>query len=246
MNTRESPPLFHLCFHRELPAGRRYSVYPGNAPAGHSSPQILDFFPDEYRVDFLHPHTPFTAHLQENEGSLKKILSTTMKAECPEKISFPFSFSGPAPERERPEKHIRVFTDGSLSPAGNGGWAGLYISRDGTITEQAGHEPCSSSNRMELMAVVKLLEKIPDSPDTVVVYTDSYYVIRGVRMWLRNWINNGFITALSRPVKNQDLWKKIHALIQKREILFSWVPSSSQDPFHTWCDTRAREASLEA
>jgi len=115
----------------------------------------------------------------------------------------------------------------------------------GRIVEKTGRESFCSSNRSELLAVVRALDAI-ESDGPAVIHTDSRYVIRGAEVWLANWEQNGFFTAQNRPVKNRDLWESISAIKKKRELHFTWIPSSSGEPLHRRCDFLAREMSLSS
>ncbi len=242
MNSKEQIPLFYLRFLRSIQDGRRYSVHEKDDSKGNPLPQNLDYFPFENQIDFLEPYSNQYPTLKENESRLKKILATSMRIDDPEKINIPFSFNTISRRLDYPQNAIRIYTDGSLSPAGTGGWAGIKILPGERIIENSGIEKDSSSNRMELFAVVKLLESIDDG-DCAIVHTDSRYVIKGVEEWLANWEMNGYMTAMNRPAKNSDVWRRLSSLIKTRDIYFKWIQSRSGNPYHDRCDQLARTMS---
>ena len=41
---------------------------------------------------------------------------------------------------------------------------------------------------------------------TLVIATDSEYVVEGATNWIRGWIRRGWTTRAGVPVKNRDLW----------------------------------------
>ena len=49
----------------------------------------------------------------------------------------------------------------------------------------------------------------------VILYTDSQYVMDGIREWLPNWKKRGWKTAARKPVKNQDLWQALDAAAER-------------------------------
>src|SRR2546430_13653703 len=69
----------------------------------------------------------------------------------------------------------------------------------------------TTNNRMELTAVIRALEALK-RPVRARVYTDSEYVRRGITEWLTEWKSRGRRTAARKPVKNQDLWERLHEL----------------------------------
>ena len=72
--------------------------------------------------------------------------------------------------------------------------------------------------------------------------TDSQYVRQGILEWLRNWIRRGWKTAGGDPVKNRDLWERLHAATQRHTIEWRWVKGHSGDPDNERVDLLAREA----
>jgi len=115
---------------------------------------------------------------------------------------------------------INYYTDGAFSyKTEMGGWAFVCVENDNVIDEVSGYEPYSTNNRMELTALLGVLEQINDYiPGTFEfnIYTDSAYIERAFNEgWFKNWMRNGWRTADKQEVKNQDLWKRIVALYIK-------------------------------
>ena len=119
-------------------------------------------------------------------------------------------------------KSIEIHTDGAcLGNPGPGGWAALL--RHGTVErELAGGESPTTNNRMELLAAIMALEALKQ-PCRVVLSTDSQYVQKGIAEWLPNWVRRGWKTAGGTPVKNQDLWQRLHAAAAPHRIEWKWV-----------------------
>ena len=76
-------------------------------------------------------------------------------------------------------------------------------------------EPDMQGERLELLAVVRGLEALPE-PSRVTLVTPSRYVNRGISNGLPEWRQNGWEWehfGQMVPVKNRDLWQRIdHAL----------------------------------
>ncbi len=135
---------------------------------------------------------------------------------------------------------IEVYTDGACSGnPGPGGW-GAVIKNDGEVNELQGGDPQTTNNRMELMAVIKSLEFIK-SNDEILITTDSEYVKNGITKWIFNWLKNNWKTSAKTPVKNQDLWKELHALTIDKNIKWFWIKGHSGHIENERCDYLARQ-----
>jgi ribonuclease HI len=119
-------------------------------------------------------------------------------------------------------KSVEIHTDGAcLGNPGPGGWAAL-LRHNGRERELAGGEAQTTNNRMELLAAIMALEALK-APCEVVLSTDSQYVQKGIGEWLPNWIRRGWKTAGGDPVKNQDLWQRLHAAAKPHKVQWKWV-----------------------
>jgi len=117
---------------------------------------------------------------------------------------------------------ITIYTDGACrGNPGPGGW-GALLKYGEKEKEIFGGEKMTTNNRMELLATIKGLESLKRS-SRINMVTDSKYVLRGITEWLPNWKRRGWITASKKPVKNDDLWKRLDALVQSHEIEWKWV-----------------------
>ncbi len=121
---------------------------------------------------------------------------------------------------------VELFTDGAcLGNPGPGGWAALL--RCGTHeSELVGGAPDTTNNRMELMAAIAGLEAL-NRPCSVLLTTDSRYVMDGVRSWMPAWKRNGWRTAARKPVKNIDLWQRLDAALAPHQVEWRWVRGHS-------------------
>ncbi len=138
---------------------------------------------------------------------------------------------------------VHLFTDGACSGnPGPGGWAFiLRHAASGKEMEQSGAEPTTTNNRMELLAVIKGLEALK-RPCEVELFTDSVYVGKGVSEWMPNWKRNGWRRKEGgqfKPVKNDELWRRLDALLQSHRVKFTHVAGHSGHPENERCDQLA-------
>ena len=66
--------------------------------------------------------------------------------------------------------------------------------------------------------------------DSVVIYTDSEYMINSITKWAHSWIKNNWQTKNKKPVQNKDLILKIYNLHKKHNIYFKHVKAHQSMP----------------
>lgn len=137
-------------------------------------------------------------------------------------------------------KLVEIHTDGAcLGNPGPGGWAAL-LRYNRTEREVAGGEAHTTNNRMELMAAIMALEALREDC-VIALYTDSQYVRQGITEWMPGWVRRHWKTAGGDPVKNRDLWERLHAATLRHRIDWHWVKGHSGDPDNERVDTLARD-----
>jgi ribonuclease HI len=135
-------------------------------------------------------------------------------------------------------ERVTIYTDGACSGnPGPGGWAALLI-YGGREKELSGGEPATTNNRMELTAAIMALEALT-RPCTIDLFTDSQYVRHGITQWLRNWKTRGWRTADKKPVKNEDLWRRLDEARTRHEVVWHWVRGHADDPLNHRVDALA-------
>lgn len=138
---------------------------------------------------------------------------------------------------------VSIHTDGAcLGNPGPGGWAALLRYRD-TERTVAGGEAATTNNRMELMGAIAALEALKE-PCAIVLHTDSQYVRQGITEWIGNWVRRNWRTAGGDPVKNRDLWERLHLACQRHTIDWRWVKGHSGDPDNERVDVLARDQAV--
>jgi len=136
---------------------------------------------------------------------------------------------------------IQIYSDGACrGNPGPGGWGTLLID-NGSEKELNGAEEESTNNRMELMGAISGLEALTKESE-VVLTTDSQYVIKGITEWMDGWKSRGWKTAAKKPVKNEDLWRRLDKACQPHEIDWQWVKGHSGHEENDRVDQLANKA----
>ena len=138
-----------------------------------------------------------------------------------------------------------AYTDGACSGnPGPGGWGVLLVAREGdrVVKERglSGGEPLTTNNRMELLAAISALEGLARR-SRITLVTDSAYVKNGVTSWLGGWKRNGWKTSTRKPVKNEDLWRRLDEAQARHEVIWQWVKGHAGHPENERADALARE-----
>ena len=139
---------------------------------------------------------------------------------------------------------LYAYTDGACSGnPGPGGWGALLQARDGDAVvkerELHGGEADTTNNRMELLAAIAALEAL-ERPAGITIVTDSAYVKNGVTGWIHGWKRNGWKTSSNKPVKNEDLWRRLDTAQARHRVTWQWVKGHAGHPENERADELAR------
>ena len=105
--------------------------------------------------------------------------------------------------------------------------------------ELKGGEASTTNNRMELLAAIAALEAL-DRPSRITLVTDSAYVKNGVTGWIHGWKRNGWKTSTKKPVKNEDLWRRLDEAAARHDVTWEWVKGHAGHPENERADELAR------
>lgn len=147
-------------------------------------------------------------------------------------------------------EYVDIYCDGSFRPV-NGkscGGYGVYIKRDendsvsiaGPVTGRA------TNNTAELQAFIRSLKYAITESIDVRIFSDSKYVLDGLKTYMKTWVKNDFIKADGTAVLNKELWLEINTLIKTLKskgikISLRWVKGHSSDVGNSKADTLARK-----
>lgn len=135
---------------------------------------------------------------------------------------------------------VVIYSDGACSGnPGPGGWGAVMMS-GAHVKEISGGEPGTTNNRMELMAAIQALEALK-KPCKVELHTDSQYVMKGISEWIHGWKRRGWKTADNKPVKNDDLWRRLDAARARHDVSWNWVKGHAGHELNERADALARK-----
>lgn len=118
---------------------------------------------------------------------------------------------------------IIAFTDGACTGnPGPGGWGVVFVTPTGEVQELGGAMRETTNNRMEMIAVCKLLERLHQDKRELTIYTDSAYVIKGINEWIHGWRRRGWKNSVGDDVLNRDLWEWMSELVSCRSAKVNW------------------------
>jgi ribonuclease HI len=139
------------------------------------------------------------------------------------------------------ENTVVIYTDGACSGnPGPGGWGSVLLF-NGHRRELSGGDAETTNNQMEMMAVIQALESLK-RPCSVMIYTDSVYVMKGMTEWIEQWKKRNWKTAAKKPVKNVELWQRLEQAVSPHQVEWQWVKGHSGVPGNERADELATNA----
>lgn len=143
------------------------------------------------------------------------------------------------PDPKPGEVWYTAYTDGSsLGNPGPAGYGIVVRLGDTKVTLSKGYN-LSTNNRMEMMAVIALLEEFGPNK-RFNIYLDSQYTMDGGMKWIYGWNKRGWVTGDGQPVKNRDLWMQMYDLLKENEVRWHKVPAHTGIPDNEEADQLAK------
>lgn len=135
-----------------------------------------------------------------------------------------------------------IYSDGGCrGNPGPGAWACFIQNIQGDIVfEMSGGDELTTNNKMELTGAIKGLEAAKDlglAQEDLVLVTDSQYVVKGIKEWIKSWKARGWKKADKKPPENLEHWQELDLLVQQSPLLdVQWVKGHSGHPQNEYCD----------
>lgn len=136
---------------------------------------------------------------------------------------------------------VHIYTDGAAKGNPGPGGYGVVMELVGSPYKKEFYEGFryTTNNRMELLAVIVGLEKLKHPKTTVLVTSDSKYVVDAVeKRWVFQWEKKGFVGK-----KNPDLWLRFLKVYRQHQVDFQWIKGHNNHPQNERCDELAVYAS---
>lgn len=154
---------------------------------------------------------------------------------------------------------VALFADGACrGNPGPGAWAAVAQDEKGRILfSSSGVDVRTTNNKMELQGAIEALTQLKtfyeDGKARTVLemnaflYSDSKYVVEGMRSWVHAWKKRGWRKADNKVPENSELWKLLDEKIKDfQKVEFIWVKGHDGHPQNEYCDQLANEALDEA
>lgn len=131
--------------------------------------------------------------------------------------------------------NVEVYTDGSSKGNPGPGGFGVVMIFGGKRKEISQGFRLTTNNRMELMAIVIVLESLKSKKHPVHITSDSKYVIDSItKGWVYSWVKKNF-----KGKKNKDLWLRYLAAEKGYKLRFTWVKGHAGHVENEICDQLA-------
>lgn len=153
------------------------------------------------------------------------------------------------PELKKTDKSFFLYSDGACrGNPGPGAWGVMVQDYKGeVIFENANIKNPTTNNQMELEGAIQALNyllglELDPSSMIIHLFSDSKYVVDGLKSWMDGWKRRGWKKADKKVPENIDYWKKIDSLrSQFININYYWVKGHAGHPQNERCDQLANQ-----
>jgi ribonuclease HI len=86
------------------------------------------------------------------------------------------------------------------------------------------HAPATTNNRMALSGAITTLQLLAGKQArlSVLIVSDSEYLVRGMREWVPGWMERGW-KRKAGPIENLELWQALVAAARLHHVQWTWV-----------------------
>ncbi|MEE2671424.1 MAG: ribonuclease HI [Bdellovibrionota bacterium] len=142
---------------------------------------------------------------------------------------------------------LALFSDGGCrGNPGPGAYAYMLQNAKGEVLAEFSEVAAfTTNNKMELSGVIQGLKFAATEYGVgtkIFVYTDSKYVVDGIKSWVAGWKKRGWKKADKKEPENLDFWKELDQLNLKMDLEFHWVKGHAGHPQNERVDELANLA----
>ncbi len=167
--------------------------------------------------------------LNKLEDAVDKVLSTFKEVSVKE------------PKTIKTTSIIHIWSDGACSGnPGPGGW-GTIVEIEGQQYEYSGGSRRTTNNIMEMTGALEGIKSTP-AGCSIVLTSDSQYLVKGMTQWLAGWKKKGWKKADGKDVLNKEIWHELDKESSKRSITWKWIKGHAGHEENERCDELARQA----
>ena len=108
------------------------------------------------------------------------------------------------------------------------------------------HERATTNNRMALIGAAGALDLLgaKGARLSVLMVSDSQYLVKGMREWVPVWKGRGW-TRKGGPIENLELWKALDTASRRHEVQWTWLRGHQRHPKNEYADWLAVRAARE-
>jgi ribonuclease HI len=142
-------------------------------------------------------------------------------------------------ERFSEGPHDGLFTDGACTGnPGPGGWGVVHVREGKVLDQRHGHDPQTTNNRMELMALIAAYEMLPaDAEETI--YSDSNLCVQTINDWAKGWQARGW-KRKTGAIKNLELVQRAYQLsLEHPKVRLQWIKAHNGSLWNEYADSLA-------
>ncbi|HJR15665.1 MAG TPA: ribonuclease H [Gemmatimonadales bacterium] len=130
-----------------------------------------------------------------------------------------------------------------------GGYGGLIEARTRSGIQRRdffGHARAATNNRMALSGAIAALQLLSSKGARmrVLIVSDSEYLVKGLRLWVPNWVARGWKRA-GGPIENLQLWRDLVDAARQHDVQWTWVRGHAGHPKNEYVNDVAVAAARE-
>ncbi|MCO8145339.1 hypothetical protein NHN26_08885 [Rhodovulum tesquicola] len=115
------------------------------------------------------------------------------------------------------------------------------------VTIAQGNAADTTSNRMEMTALLEGLHRVPAGyGKPVIVLANSDLIVGGLNKWGQSWLRNGWHGNNGSAVKNRDLWELIFGAAKGKRICAHRIAPARKTVLRPIALDQARAGTLSA
>ena len=144
---------------------------------------------------------------------------------------------------------IKIYT-GTVcvgNPGEPGGWGAVIVLPDGEEEEIQGAEKHTTQSKIAMASVIRSLNFVKeqyaqDGDVSVILYSDSKYIVKGAMEWAEGWKRNNWCKADGSKAQNISQWEEILDYKSELNVVFLFAPVSGDGGYRERCEELAKDA----